>query len=81
MLSASLDMVRPLCCKHLLCCCTNPTATGGQIFYGTLDDAKVHFAELGFQAPEDETPTDFYLQVRGVQSNCQHSSSSLLSPL
>eukprot|EP00045_Choanoeca_perplexa_P016596 m.225179 g.225179 ORF g.225179 m.225179 type:complete len:1297 (+) comp17304_c0_seq1:154-4044(+) len=39
---------------------------GGQIFYGTLADAKVHFAELGFQAPEDETPTDFYLQISDV---------------
>lgn len=36
---------------------------GGMIFFGTLPQAKSHFSELGFPAPEAYTPTDVFLQV------------------
>eukprot|EP00730_Choanoeca_flexa_P007398 TRINITY_DN12326_c3_g2_i1.p1 TRINITY_DN12326_c3_g2~~TRINITY_DN12326_c3_g2_i1.p1 ORF type:complete len:1308 (+),score=386.87 TRINITY_DN12326_c3_g2_i1:37-3924(+) len=46
--------------------CVSILGHGGQIFFGDLTDAKVHFAKLGFAVPEGETPTDYYLQVSDV---------------
>jgi ABC-type multidrug transport system ATPase subunit len=37
--------------------------SGGMLFFGTLPQAKQYFAEIGFPAPENYTPTDVFLQV------------------
>lgn len=39
-------------------------AEGGAAFFGTLEEADTHFTSLGYPLPQDETPTDYYLQVR-----------------
>ncbi len=39
---------------------------GRSVFFGTLKQAGGHFRELGFPAPINGTPTDYYLQVARV---------------
>jgi ATP-binding cassette subfamily G (WHITE) protein 2 (SNQ2) len=36
---------------------------GGSVFFGSLHEAMVHFAEIGYECPENENPTDHILQV------------------
>lgn len=44
-------------------CLSLLVVSGGPIFFGTCSEAFEHFETIGFACPEDETPTDFYLQV------------------
>jgi ABC-type multidrug transport system ATPase subunit len=38
-------------------------SAGRTLFYGTLDEALVHFAALDFKLPPKTNPCDFFLDV------------------